>query len=73
MTDRYAAHALRSLLQPPGPTMGLVVRVVGGIAEVATAKGVLRVRAESVRAGQRVRVSGATAYPAAVARAKYAL
>ena len=74
MPDRFAAHALRTLLQPAGPIMGVVVRVVGGVADVATAKGTQPAQASAaVRAGQRVRISGGTAYPAAVARARYAL
>lgn len=71
---RYALHALRGMLQPPGPTRGGVVRLVGGIAEVATDQGLQRVQAAgTLRAGQRVRISGGAAYPMAAAAARYAL
>ena len=73
MANRYAAHALRALLQPQGQIMGSVVRVVGGVAEVATDKGLVRVHAATaMQPGQRVRISGGAAYPAAVARNRYA-
>ena len=72
--NRYATHALRSLLQPRGEIMGSVVRVTSSVAEVATAKGLMRVQAaSSVRPGQRVRVSEGLAYQAAVSSVKYAL
>jgi hypothetical protein len=62
------------MLQPAGPTRGVVVRLVGGVAEIATDKGMVRVQAATaLQPGQRVRISGGAAYPAAVAAVKYAL
>lgn len=74
MSASYPLHALRALLTSAAPERGVVVRITGATAQIATRTGLTSaLTASSLRPGQRVTLRNGLAYPEAAPTRRYAL